>query len=74
MNQLNTINPEYRTNRNNIRETRLQSVLFLNRRCEGVCDSCGNITRPNELARHTLGGTYGEKKFTVVSYICVDCD
>ena len=74
MNQTNTINTELRVNRNNIRETRLKSILFLNRRYEGICDACGNLTRPSEFSRHTSSGEYGEKKFTVVSYICVDCE
>ncbi len=74
MNQITTINTEPRVNRNNIRETHLRSILFLNRRCEGICDSCGNLTRPSEFSRHTSSGEYGEKKFTVVSYICVDCE
>ena len=74
MNQTTTINTEPRVNRNNIRETQLRSILFLNRRCEGICDACGNLTLSSEFSRHTSSGEYGEKKFTVVSYICVDCE
>ncbi len=74
MNQTTTINTKPRVNRNNIRETQLRSILFLNRRCEGICDACGNLTLPSEFSRNTSSGEYGEKKFTVVSYICSDCD
>ena len=74
MNQTNTINTELRVNRSNIRETRLRSILFLNRSCEGICHACGNLTLPSEFSRQTPSGEYGEKKFSVVSYICVDCE